>query len=307
VTEWVRGGGAVVLVAGDPTQSIYLGETLLPALGFPAEARYRVHPAASAERTEITAPDHPLFAGIGSEARATLTEVNWYRSYDVPEGDAIVLLGLTGGAPLLLERRLGSGRVVLLASHLRREATDLAFSPMSLPIWQRLAAYLAWRGRLAAGSSTVGQPAVLPLSRTILAENDASELGPVRVFGPDGGDTPTRLRWQGDTPLLVGGATDRAGFYAFLADADTLGLIAAAVPARESLPALRSAETVADSLGRLGVRRVTALDEAAMAGFAAALQGRELGPWLLAAAALLLLLELHLGRGAERRIEQRSS
>jgi hypothetical protein len=301
LVSWIRGGGAAVFLIGDPTAAGYLEQTLLPALGFPATVRFVARPPEGGERTEVVAREHPLLAGLGPEALATLAEVTWWRTFAVEEGDARVLLALTGGAPVLLERQLGAGRVVLLPAHLRGDATDLAFSPMSLPLWQRLVTYLAWSRAEAAGARDVGEPSTLALLRERgVHRRDLDDIGPVEVIDPAGGRSPARLAWRGDVPRLVGEPTEQAGFHVFLAGDDTLGVVAAAVPAAESRSRLRPAEDVADSLAARGLARVRALDDTSVAGLAAALRGRELGPWLLALAVAVLLLELHLGRGAER-------
>jgi len=297
--DWLERGGAAVFIVGDPTQAAYLEDTLLPALQLESTLRFDSRPPPAGERTVITAPEHPLLAGLGPEALATLAEVTWWRTFTVDEGDAQVLLALTGGAPVLLESRLGAGRVVLVPAHLRQEATDLAFSPMSLPLWQRLVAYLAWRQIESGGARDVGEAPVVTVQRNRnLAARDLDALGPVEVVGPAGEISLARLEWRGGLPLLVGEPTRSAGFHHFVAD-DTLFVVAATVPATESGREARTASDLADSLADRGLRRALPLDDAAVAGFASALRGRELGPWLLAAAVLLLLLELHVGRGAE--------
>ncbi|MFO7655317.1 MAG: VWA domain-containing protein [Candidatus Krumholzibacteriia bacterium] len=315
VVDWIRAGGAAVFALGDPTQAAYLEQTLLPALDLPPHAVFRARPADGGERTVVAAPAHPVFAGLPAEALATLEDVTWRRTFDLEEGRAQVLLALGGGRPVMLEAPLGAGRVLVLGAHFTDAATELASSPMFLPLWQRIVSYLAWRQTEAAGAQVVGEPPRLPLPRfprdgaplgpgapgDPTGPGRPSDLGTVRVEGPDPTGAPASLQWVGDVPMLVGAPTERAGFHVFVADHDTLGVVAAAVPASESRPELAEAPAVAENLRALGLTRAATLDDAAVASFARALGGRELGPWLLALAAVLLLVELWVARGAERR------
>ena len=58
-------------------------------------------------------------------------------------GDRRVLLALEGGAPLLVEGRVGEGRVLLLTTTVDRDWSDLAIQPAFLPLVQQVVRYLA--------------------------------------------------------------------------------------------------------------------------------------------------------------------
>ncbi|MSP61882.1 MAG: VWA domain-containing protein [Myxococcales bacterium] len=94
------------------------------------------------------------------------------------EGERQVLLRLESGAPLLVEGRHGKGRVLLLATTLDRDWSDLAIQPAYLPLMQQAARHLA-RTSLAEpdAPSLVGQPREIPL-----ADGDRR----VEVSGPGG-------------------------------------------------------------------------------------------------------------------------
>ena len=98
-------------------------------------------------------------------------------------------------------------------------------------------------------------------------------------------------------PLLRGGAIGRAGFVTFLAAGDTVGVVAAGIPASESVLSLQAVDDWRNSLQELGLEVVGDLTGQAPADFMAALGGRDAAPWLLGLAVLLLLTEIQLGRG----------
>jgi hypothetical protein len=289
VRTWLVGGGAVLVLAGDPTQASDLETSLLPLLGLRGGAAFRTRDVADAERARIVDPGHPILADLGADALATLGEATWKRYFAVAEGDARVLLAAAGGAPLLCEGEAGAGRWALMPFDLVPEATDLATNPVFLPLVQRLVATLAWLGPgQARGSIDVGEPVSLRLR-----PGRGVDAGQLRLLAPpDGRVRPAVLTWQGEVPVISGEASRRAGIYAFVDGADTLGLVAAAVPAAESVAATL---TPAQLAARLALPAVD-LRGATGAGLQRALAGRDLAPWFIVAALLLLAAELFVGR-----------
>ena len=59
-----------------------------------------------------------------------------------PAADDRVLMSLETGSPLLIERSLGSGRVLLFTSSLSREWNDLPLQPVFVPFVAGIADHL---------------------------------------------------------------------------------------------------------------------------------------------------------------------
>jgi hypothetical protein len=286
---WLEGGGAVLVLAGDPTQATDLEASLLPLLGLGGNAVLRTRGAGDAERARIVDPGHPILADLGPEALATLGEAAWTRYFAVDEGGARVLLASASGAPLLCEGEAGTGRWALMPFDLQPDATDLALNAVFLPLVQRLAATLTWVGPgRARGAIEVGEPVSLRLRPG--SGVDAQQLR--LLTPPDGQSRPAALAWQGDVAVVGGEVSRQAGIYAFVSGPDTLGLVAAAVPAAESQKAFLSSGQLAE---RLAMPTVD-LKGATGAGLQRALAGRDLASWFIAAALLLLAVELFVGR-----------
>ena len=301
--SWLREGGAAALLVGDATGASYLRETLLPALGLPARAEFRALNPEGSERLVITAPDHPVLAGLDGEALATLRDIDWRRYFAIDEGESQVLLALTSGAPLLIEGKLGAGRFILLPANLYLDGSDLAVSPMFLPLMQRLMAYLAWRQTAVENEGIlVGEDPSLRLTGGHGSIERLADSGRLLVDPP--GDQirpqPGRLSWREGVPVLGAEASPRAGFFTFTVEPDTFGIVAAAVPPGESIIDLESVDSYRDRLAAAGLRRSGDLGGTIAAGFNRGLAGRELAPWLLLLAVAILALELYLGRGAEK-------
>ena len=294
--SWLVAGGALLVVAGELDQQDDLRDGILPLLDLPREVAWVARAEDQAERARIVDPQHPVVAGLGEAAVTALEAVRWRRYFAVSEGESRVILVADGGAPLLLEGQQGDGRWALLPVHFRRDATDFMLNPIFLPLMQRLAARLAIGGAATAPVEVGAVPTLrLARGRLKLQPGDAATQLSVRI--PPGGQSRSAgLIWQGTGPLLTAPGSQRAGLYVFEIAGDTLGIVAAAVPALESEPRVIEPEAFNDRLRRAGIDRVLDLGDTGAAGLGRALAGRDLARWLLAAALALLALELWLGR-----------
>ncbi|MBD3222433.1 VWA domain-containing protein [bacterium] len=293
---WLEAGGAAMIMVGDPGQAQDLRAGVLPLLDLPAQARWVARADGQAERARIVDPGHPVFADLGDEALASLAAARWQRYFAVDEGDAGVLLVGDGGAPLLLEGQLGRGRWALLPFHLRADATDVMLNPVFLPVVQRLAARLV-AGGVRAFDQPVGEELVLPVPAGRLGVRPGEAATALQVAGPPSNTRrPARLRWQAAGPAVVAPPAQHAGIHVFTSRDDTLGLVAATVPPAEMTTRRLAPDALAGALRSAGIDQVLDLEQASTAGFTRALAGRDLARWLLAAALVLLGVELWVGR-----------
>jgi hypothetical protein len=69
--------------------------------------------------------------------------VKFFYALDVEPGDARVIVRLGDQTPLLLEKRIGEGRVMLLASGLDNLTNDFPLAPAFVPFVEQTARYLA--------------------------------------------------------------------------------------------------------------------------------------------------------------------
>ncbi len=134
---------------------------------------------------------HPALRGLESIRAARYTR---YATIQAGEADR-VLMGLESGAPLLTERELGSGQVLVYASTLDRQWNDLVVQPVFVPFISGLANHMLG----GAGFSSEAE-----LGSTLA----------VRALGLEGGQIFDPL---GDVALGLGGTEDvlldQIGFY----------------------------------------------------------------------------------------------
>lgn len=149
-----RGGG--LLVAGgdrlDPKASNEPYGALLPTplRELRATGGTRGDPQDALQALTVGALDfsHPVLSIFQGLADTSLlrAQIARYLLVDVPadvsSGSPRVLASLANGAPLLVEGRLGRGRILLLTTTLDRDWTDLALRPSFPPLLQRMVAWL---------------------------------------------------------------------------------------------------------------------------------------------------------------------
>jgi len=186
LVEFVRGGGGLVISLGsNVTADRYndaLGGLLPSALRKP---RALAGPGELGQALSLPDTSLPLFAPFARGGRSAFGQARVNRVFTLEpyeEGDGITtLLRLEGGIPLLVERRVGQGRVLLLTTTIDLDWTDLPLQAVFMPLVQRLTSYLG--GEAGGGglrrSVRVGETVVVPLPDTALDVSVTGPRGPV--------------------------------------------------------------------------------------------------------------------------------
>ena len=173
IAAFVRGGGGLLAVGGSAAAAAARAGLLGDGGGAgPGPASIRTH----AEPVAVVPADprHPVVRALGDLA-GRLGEARFGRTavVDAPDGEAV--LSFTDGAPALVDRRAGAGRVVVFASDLRNEGNDLPLRPVFVPFLHEVVSHLASRPRrpreFVVGAAPPGAP---------------GEPGPARLPGPAG-------------------------------------------------------------------------------------------------------------------------
>lgn len=264
--DYVQDGGRAFLAAG-PRSS---GLTTLPVTGQTLRTNPQMGSRASVAIGEVDAT-HPALRGV-EELRAA----NFSRSIDVePASDDRVLMRLADGTPLLLERALGSGRVLLFTSSLDREWNDLPVQPAFVPLMAGIANHL-----LGGAGFT--------------SEADLGSTLAVRALGFAGGQI---FDPRGEAALGLGAGSgdvllDQVGFYEVVGGGTT-EVVAVNFDPRESDLAPIDAATL-DRWRGLGVRPGEAAAPVAAAASAETVPS-SLGPWLIILLLMLVVVESAVG------------
>jgi len=236
--EFVEGGGGLLVALGSKSEEAHgalasAGLAPAPEGGDGGQPATRIARIASLDRTH---PGLELFAGPRSGDFGT---ARFFRHRKVlTSGEDRVLARFDDGAPALVERRVGSGRVLLWTSTFDTYWNDFALQPVFLPFIHQATKSLAGF-RPPSPWHTVGT--VVDLAATPgLA--DAGGAEPLTATSPSGRDLPA-------TDVLE---LDEQGFYVFERGGETAGMLAANVDVRESDLATLDAEELVAALRPLG-------------------------------------------------------
>ena len=228
LTEYVRGGGSLLIFAGNKIDVDWYNETLLsgaaPLLPMQIEAL-------GGSRGEQEQParivaqhfEHPALEIFNDRANGNLADAEirkWYRLCPVggnehpdraegpPAGahpEPVVLARLENGDPLIVERRFGDGLVVQVATACDADWSNLPMRPAYLPLMQQLATTMASQVTPPC-NITAGEPAVSVLP------GDAHGV-PLSLTTPDGTRHTVRPARHGTRSVVRFDETQQPGVY----------------------------------------------------------------------------------------------
>jgi hypothetical protein len=169
LTEYVRSGGSLLIAAGTSAGA----RSQIPIFG--------AHIVETRDYSRV--PDRFMAVGSSDSSYPAVAKadswagVKFFYALDVDPGAARVIVRLGDQTPLLLEKRIGEGRVVLLTSALDNLTNDFPQHPAFVPFIEQTARYLAGSERQG-GARTVD--AYLEL------RNAREQAQGVEVTGPEG-------------------------------------------------------------------------------------------------------------------------
>ena len=140
LAAFVRGGGGLLAVGG-PAAAAAARADLLGAGAEPGPAaRTHAEPVAAVPSDQR----HPVVRALG-ELAGRLGEARFAATVGIDASAGSVVLSFTDGAPALVDRPVGAGRVLVFASDLRNEGNDLPRRPVFVPFLHEVVSHLASR------------------------------------------------------------------------------------------------------------------------------------------------------------------
>src|SRR5579864_210482 len=135
LTGYVRSGGSLLITAGTSAGA----RSQIPIFG--------AHIVQTRDYSRV--PDRYMAVGSSDSSYPAVAKtgglagVKFFYALDVEPGDARVIVRLGDQTPLLLEKRIGEGRVVLLTSGLENITNDFPLNAAFVPFIEQTARYLA--------------------------------------------------------------------------------------------------------------------------------------------------------------------
>jgi hypothetical protein len=184
LTGYVRSGGSLLITAGTSAG----GRSQIPIFG--------AHIIQT--RDYNRSPDRYMAVGSSDSSYPAVAKaggwpgVKFFYALDVDPGDARVIVRLADQTPLLLEKRIGEGRVALLTSGLDNLTNDFPLDPAFVPFIEQSARYLAGSER---------QGGARPVDAYLELRNAREQAQGVEVTDP-----------EGKRPLTLGEAASAQSF-----------------------------------------------------------------------------------------------
>jgi hypothetical protein len=185
---WVRKGGGLFISLGDNVDVEGFNDTMRPLLAQELQSIKEVAVGLASDDKSRRGESvgrfekmHPIFAVFTASGAGMSGSSFWKYVLVSPSspGQRDTLARLSGGAPLLVESKLGQGRLLLYTSTLDRDWNNLPVHKGYLPLVQQAARYLA-RAQTdeAAAELMIGQTrdlAILPSDRRIEVTSPGGE------------------------------------------------------------------------------------------------------------------------------------
>lgn len=337
LTAWVKGGGSLLITAGNRmdiewhrTKLWADGTGLLPAAwgelrgaGEPTAAAPAAPAAAAGPRSARIVSqrsEHPALAFFNDPANGDLSTAEirrWHvltpaAATDSQPGSATAAL-LDSGDPLLLERRLGDGVVLQLATAVDADWSDLPLRPFYVPLMQQLVATLAVQiqppRNLPAGTAAVAlfhPPVAAETDSAVAAKataaapappqntantDNASPLPAVTLVDPLNARSTLPSRVQGRWLAAETTATQRPGIYLMTLPDGRPAHFAVQTDATESDLTLLDPLQQQNIAQQLNAQLLTSVQDYLEADRRQR-HGAEIWPWVLAGLLLLMCLEV---------------
>jgi hypothetical protein len=184
LTGYVRSGGSLLIAAGTSAG----GRSRIPIFGARIlETRDYSRVPGRYMAAGSSDSSYPAVAKAGGWAG-----VKFFYALDVDPGDARVIVRLGDQTPLLLEKRIGEGRVVLFTSGLDNLTNDFPLQPAFVPFIEQTARYLGGSER---------QGGARPVDAYLDLRNGKEQSQGVEVTDP-----------EGKRPLTLGEAASAQSF-----------------------------------------------------------------------------------------------
>ena len=204
--SFLQAGGGLLIFSGDKFQPENYNQRLSRAL--PAQVgEKKLGPEANGEKVGKFDTAHPALQFLSDSILQESIKSARVWGYFRTAGVRSPLISLANGDPLLVEQKIGAGKVIFMATAADRDWTDLPLKTAYLPLIQSLTQYLAGgkRGGLD-GGITVGNVKELALPPSYVGKN-------LRLTKPDKQTHDVQITAAKERATAAIEYNDRAGFY----------------------------------------------------------------------------------------------
>ena len=290
LAQFVEDGGGLLLILGENIDIRSFNTVLSPALKVPQFID--ILGSAQQAQADFTLGTydltHPIFYGVFDKQEAEIAEPRFRFAVKVEESANIdPIMSFSNGDPLLFERKLGQGTILVMTTGLDLQLSDITHRTIFAPLMIRLVGYAGTAGTNRENEILVGEEI-----RYKIQPQDVNKSLEIRQQS----DKYDRLK----PTMSASGAwieynnTTTPGIYELLVDGSVVNVWAVQIDPRESNLAQIDKRKLQDNFNAV------ILSENAVVSETISLQrhGTELWKYFVMAALILLLIEMLLYREA---------
>ena len=232
LSVYVDRGGGLIIFPGSKTNPVFYNEQFAGKRNILPATLGAIRGKADQQDDFFTLQDrdyaHPIVSIWNDPGAGTLASAHFYRAFELKPvtghtdqaGEARTILKYTNGAPAVMERTWGRGRVILFSSSANTAWNDLPLRPSYLPLIDRTL-----------GSILVRQDARLniPVGTSFEYVCEPEWVGKDAIIARSGeskeSNSLRRIGMVENVPLLRFDETDKAGGYEATIKADTTTIL----------------------------------------------------------------------------------
>lgn len=205
--EFVSAGGGLLITLGsnlEPDRFNALFKDLSPRQlrGTKSRTSDELSSKPSDWNLEITQSEHPTVVGLTENEQLNQVQISTIGLVEPNAlGTSDTILSLKNATPLLMERRIGKGRVLLWSTSMDIDWTDLPLRPAFVPLFDQMIRYLSHEQSLRSGSGLLAGATLDDLI------TNTSDIDKLKVTTPSGAVTTVNGK---DASKLV---LDASGIY----------------------------------------------------------------------------------------------
>lgn len=236
--------------------------------------------------------DHPIFSGVFEQTPQQVESPKFYFATILKLANGHEpIIEFSNGAPFVVESNFGAGRVMVFASALDPNWSDLYLKGLFVPLMNRAVMYLSGNARAANPSSLVDQP----LSAEVSGVTNVNNL---RIELPDGKAVQVIPQIGGGTFKINFNETDQPGIYSLYGEDRLLARWPVNPEPMESDLSMVDQEELNRILGESAFFLVPN-NKGIVTAVQTSRYGQELWRYFVAASLLMLMIEMLLSRSGK--------
>ncbi len=309
--RFVKRGGGVLFILGNNVDQEFYAQQIVKGL-FDLDLKLPLSPTRNVGgffTLEKIDWDHPIFQVYQNIEKDKLPQIKFFSLFELPQSENVKIISRFNlGQPALIEKDLGSGKVMLFATSLEENESDLVIHPFFVPFINRTVEYLASDLSQLFKDFSLGSRIERELDPELIGSlRSLQDREKIKLVDPENLETHLAPIIQKDKLMLRIQGTDKPGIYKIKTEEKSEGLFevvdrfAVNIDPKDSDPKKIEKSEIEKKLEGLSLFYIDPDDDVEKA-ILQSRYGKELWKSFLWIVAGLLALEMYLARSRKKDI-----